>query len=101
MDENEKKTVQTMYESNKYSVYSRPFYYLIIALFILYGGIKSFFDISQMEKTGTVTLKNSIQSMLYDLAGKWGILAITIIAAAVLLYRMWVHIKIIRSSLKK
>lgn len=89
-----------LYEGSKAAIYSRPVIYGVIALALTGMGVYTFFDIEKQETLGMVKLRGLTQG-LYELGGKWAVLASILLAAIILGYRAFYFWTGIKNGLKK
>jgi hypothetical protein len=98
--ENENFVRDNMYEGAKWKIYGRPIFYGLIGLAVAVMGIYSFVDITKQEATGVVVL-NGKTDLLYNLGGKWLVLGVMLLAAAIIFYRAFYFYNGIKEGLKK
>lgn len=89
-----------MYEGSKAAIYAKPIFYAVIAIALAFMGIYSFIDIQNQETNGVVKLRGITQG-IYELGGKWLVVAFILFAAGIMGYRALYFWRGIKNGNKK
>lgn len=91
-------TEDHMYSGNSKEPYIRILFSVLVGLFFVGAGIVQFIKLKNWETTGGRIEVNSVTKMMYELGGKWLILAFLTILGSVFIARGYLHWKRIRTQ---